>query len=50
VANLPLAEVAKRAGISLPRMSQSQAEIERGKKLVKPLQELVERYGNKVRA
>jgi hypothetical protein len=31
-------------------MSQSQAEIERGKKLVKPLQELVERYGNKVRA
>lgn len=42
-ANLPLAEVAKRAGISLPRVSQIQAAIERGK-LVEPLKGLVERY------
>lgn len=42
-ANLPLAEVAKRAGISLPRVSQIQAAIERGK-LVEPLKALVERY------
>jgi transcriptional regulator with XRE-family HTH domain len=42
-ANLPLAEVAKRAGISLPRVSQIQAAIER-RKLVEPLKALVERY------
>jgi len=48
-ANLPLAEVAKRAGISLPRVSQIQAEIEQGK-LVKPLKGLVERYAYKVKA
>jgi hypothetical protein len=38
-ANLRLAEVAKRAGISLPRMSQIQTGIERGK-LVRPLKGL----------
>ena len=43
VANLPLAEVAKRAGISLPRVSQIQAGIERGK-WVEPLMGLVQRY------
>lgn len=42
-ANLPLAEVAKRAGISLPRVSQIQAEIEKGK-LTEPLKGLVETY------
>ena len=42
-ANLPLAEVAKRAGISLPRVSQIQAEIERGK-LTGALKGLVESY------
>jgi hypothetical protein len=48
-ANLLLAEVAKRAGITLPRVSQIQAEIELGK-LVKPLRGLVERYRYKVKA
>jgi len=48
-ANLPLAEVAKRAGLSLPRVSQSQAEIEHGN-LVKPLKGLVERYSYEVKA
>ena len=43
VANLPLAEVAKRAGISLPRVSQIQAGIERGK-WVESLMGLVQRY------
>lgn len=43
VANLPLAEVAKRAGISLPRVSQIQAETERGK-LTEPLKGLIETY------
>ena len=43
VANLPLAEVAKRAGISRPRVSQIQAGIERGK-WVEPLKGLVQRY------
>jgi len=42
-ANLPLAEVAKRAGISLPRVSQIQAEIERSK-LMEPLKSLIENY------
>ena len=42
-ANLPLAEVAKRARISLPRVSQIQAEIEKGK-LTEPLKGLVETY------
>jgi len=46
--NLPLAEVVKRAGISLPRVSQIQAEIEQGK-LVKPLKGLVERDSYKVK-
>ena len=42
-ANLPLAEVAKRAGISLPRVSQIQSEIEKGK-LTEPLKSLVDDY------
>jgi len=42
-ANLPLAEVAKRAGISLPRVSQIQSEIEKGK-LTEPLKSLVGDY------
>jgi hypothetical protein len=42
-ANVPLAEMAKRAGISLPRVSQIQAAIERGK-WVEPLKGLVQRY------
>jgi REP element-mobilizing transposase RayT len=42
-ANLPLAEVAKRAGISPPRVSQIQAEIERGK-LAEPLKSLIDNY------
>ena len=43
VANLPLALVAKRAGVSPPRVSQIQAAIERGK-LDQPLKDLFERY------
>ncbi len=43
VANLPLAAVAKRAGISLPRVSQIQAEIEKGK-LAEPLKGLIDSY------
>lgn len=46
-ANLPLAEVAKRAGISPPRVSQIQSEIERGK-LTGALKSLIDNY--KVRA
>jgi REP element-mobilizing transposase RayT len=42
-ANLPLAEVATRAGISLPRVSQIQSEIER-MKLTEPLKSLVAYY------
>lgn len=42
-ANLPLAVVAKRAGISLPRVSQIQAEIEKGK-LAEPLKGLIDSY------
>lgn len=42
-ANLSLAEVAKRAGISMPRVSQIQAEIER-RRLTEPLKGLVESY------
>jgi len=42
-ANLPLAVVAKRAGISLPRVSQIQAEIEKGKP-AQPLKGLMDRY------
>lgn len=42
-ANLPLAVVAKRAGISLPRVSQIQAEIEKGK-LADPLRGLIDSY------
>lgn len=42
-ANLPLAVVAKRAGISLPRVSQIQAEIEKGK-LAEPLKGLIDNY------
>jgi len=42
-ANQPLAEVAQRAGISLPRVSQIQAEIEKGK-LTEPLRGLIETY------
>lgn len=42
-ANLPLAVVAKRAGISLPRVSQIQAEIEKGK-LAQPLKGLIDSY------
>jgi hypothetical protein len=41
--------VAKRAGISLLRVSQIQAGIEQGK-WVKPLKELVERYSYKEKA
>jgi len=43
VANLPLALVAKRAGVSPPRVSQIQAAIERGK-LDQSLKDLLERY------
>ena len=43
VANLPLARVAKRAGVSPPRVSQIQAAIERGK-LDQPLKDLLEMY------
>jgi hypothetical protein len=43
VANLPLAEVAKRAGISAPRVSQIQAQIERGK-LSNALRTLIDSY------
>lgn len=42
-ANRPLAEVARRARISLPRVSQIQAEIEKGR-LTEPLKSLVESY------
>lgn len=42
-ANLPLAEVAKRAGVSPPRVSQIQAEIERGR-LTEPLKSLLQIY------
>ena len=42
-ANLSLAEVAKRAGISLPRVSQIQAEIERDQP-TEPLKSLVKNY------
>ena len=42
-ANLPLAEVAKRAGVSPPRVSQIQSEIERGK-LAGPLKSLIGNY------
>jgi REP element-mobilizing transposase RayT len=42
-ANLPLAEVAKRAGISPPRVSQIQTEVKKGK-LSEPLRRLVENY------
>lgn len=43
VANLPLAEVARRAGVSPGRVSQIQAEIERGK-LAEPLKGLIDIY------
>jgi putative transposase len=42
-ANMPLASVAKRAGVSPPRVSQIQAEIER-KKPDRKLKSLIERY------
>jgi transcriptional regulator with XRE-family HTH domain len=45
-ANLSLAEVAKRARISPPRVSQIQAEIERNKRL-EPLKGLADRYNVK---
>lgn len=42
-ANLPLAVVAKRAGISVPRVSQIQTEIEKGR-LAGPLKGLIDAY------